>query len=210
MKIFEITDKFKVIRSTPQEVQLQSPANKTTITTTPSALSQNPTDPNLMVLNLSNPAQASSMPAQAQDQKPGMPGQAQTPGTPAQAPDQAQGQTPGMQSPDQAQGQTPGMPAQAPAAGQQLPQVGAEVELPDNIGSTVQSETFDDKDLMNSGKNKDIGGPNGGDETDDFIDDVVDHKWEKNAGRSNRNIIKPEPVRESAELIAMLTIAGLR
>lgn len=202
MKINEITNTFKVMRSTPQEVQVQSPTTNTTITTTPAAFSQNPQDPKSMMLNLGNTMQSPGTSGQAPAAQGQVPGQ--IPGMQGQAP-AAQGQAPAAQEQGQAaQGQAPG------TAGQQLPQVGAEVELPDNFGSTMQSETFDDDDLVDSGKNKDIGGPNGGDKTDDVIDDVVDHSWEKTAGRSNRNVIQPEPVRESAELIAMLTIAGLR
>lgn len=202
MKINEITNTFKVMRSTPQEVQVQSPTTNTTITTTPAAFSQNPQDPKSMMLNLGNTMQSPGTSGQAPAAQGQVPGQ--IPGMQGQAPAaQEQGQAAQGQG-QAAQGQAPG------TAGQQLPQVGAEVELPDNFGSTMQSETFDDDDLVDSGKNKDIGGPNGGDKTDDGIDDVVDHSWEKTAGRSNRNVIQPEPVRESAELIAMLTIAGLR
>jgi hypothetical protein len=62
---------------------------------------------------------------------------------------------------------------------------------------------------MKSKHNDPIGGPNGGDKTDDFIDDVTDHDFEKHAGKSIRKE-KHTQVHESEELIAMLTIAGLR
>lgn len=204
MKIFEITDKFKVLQSSPQGIKLASQNGTEISLPNASGLAPDPQNPKAATLDLSKivttnqPIGQSEPGATAPQAATGQQVATAQPGTPAQEP------APGTS----AQAPAPGTSAQAPAAGQQLPQVGSEVELANNLG--MQSETFNDKDLMNSGKNTDIGGPNGGDETDDFINDVVDHKWEKNAGRSNRNIMKPEPVRESAELIAMLTIAGLR
>ena len=196
MKINEITGAFKVMRSTPQEVQLQSPTDKTTITTTPAAFSQNPTDPKSMVLNLGNAAQA--------------PGQPTPPNPNAAAPAQPTSSNPNAAPDPNAPAPAPGQPNAAPVPGQlPLPEVGSEVELPDDIGSTMQSETFNNSDLVKNG-NKPIGGRKGNDETDDFIDDVTDHDFEKHAGRSKRNYVKPEPIRESEDLIAMLTIAGLR
>ena len=219
MKINEITDKFKVVRSTPQEVQLQSPANKTTITTTPSAFSQNLDNPSALTLNLGNTApgqpqsptqpagqpQTQQSPTQPLGQQPA--GQPQTQQSPTQP--SGQPQTPQQaQSSDPAHGQTTA-PGTTSAEGQPIiPQVGAEVELPDDIGSTMQSETFDVKDLVKNG-NKPIGGRNGSDSTDDFIDDVTDDE-NHSSGRNKRTFVKPDPIRESEELIAMLTIAGLR
>jgi len=218
MKINEITGAFKVMRSTPQEVQLQSPTDKTTITTTPAAFSQNPKDPTSMVLNLGNsqqvaPGQPATQPtAQGTPAQPatqptaqGIPAQPATQptaqGIPAQPATQPTAQaSPGQQSDAQA--------TQPTAQATPLPQVGSEVELPDDIGSTVQSETFDNSDLVKNG-NKPIGGRKGGDKTADFIDDVTDDE-ENTSGRNKRTFVKPEPIRESEELIAMLTIAGLR
>jgi hypothetical protein len=201
MKINEITDKFKVMQSGPQGIKLAS-QNGTEITLPPgqaSALTPDPQNPKSSVLNLNNMA-TGQMPTTQPDAQP------QT---------AAPGQAPVGQAPT-APGQAPTAPGQAPTAlGQQpqLPKVGSEVELPDNIGSTMssnmQTEKFDDSDLVKNG-NKTIGGPKGGDKTDDLINDVEDHKWERTAGRSGRNVVQPNPVRESAELIAMLTIAGLR
>ena len=195
MKIYEIMDKFKVMQSSPQGIEIAS-QNGTTIKLPPeqaSAFTPDPQNPKSAVLNLSN-ASGSQPPAPAQGQQAtGQPAPAQ--GQPAPTPDQ-----------QATMGQ--------PAPGQpQLPQVGAEIELADTtMGSPVQAETFNDSDLISpiNRKHKHKNKPISGDPTDNFIDDVVDHKWEKNAGRSNRNVIQPEPIRESAELIAMLTIAGLR
>ena len=210
MKIYEIMDKFKVMQSSPQGIEIAS-QNGTTIKLPPeqaSAFTPDPQNPKSAVLNLSN-ASGSQPPAPAQGQQAtGQPAQGQpAQGQPAPAPGQpapAQGQP----APDQQA--TMGQPAPGQP---QLPQVGAEIELADTtMGSPVQAETFDDSDLISpiNRKHKHKNKPISGDPTGDFIDDVVDHKWEKNAGRSNRNVIQPEPIRESAELIAMLTIAGLR
>ena len=209
MKINEITGAFKVMRSTPQEVQLQSPTDKTTITTTPAAFSQNPTDPKSMVLNLGNAAQAPGQPNAAPDPNAPAP-DPNAPGQPNVAPN-PNASAPGQPTSPDPNAPAPGQPnAAAPVPGQPpLPEVGSEVELPDDIGSTIQSETFNDSDLVKNG-NKPIGGRKGNDKTGDFIDDVTDHDFEKHAGRSKRNYVKPEPIRESEDLIAMLTIAGLR
>lgn len=213
MKINEITNTFKVVRSTPQEVQVQSPTTNTTITTTPAAFSQNPQDPKSMMLNLGNTMQSPGTSGQApaaQEQEQGqVPGQ--VPGMQGQAPAaQEQGQAPaaqGQATQGQGQGQAPAAQGQAPGtAGQQLPQVGAEVELPDNFGSTMQSETFNDNDLVDSKKNKDVSG----DKSNDYINDITNDDETYKSGRSQRNFSQHAPVKESAELIAMLTIAGLR
>jgi hypothetical protein len=197
MKIKEITenaDSYKVMQSSPQGIELAAP-DGTKINLPPEkagAVQLNPQDPNKAVLNLNNPALGQPAPVAGQQAAPGqlapVAGQQAAPGQPAQQGQQA-------------------APGQQPATG--LPPVGASVELADNNTSTIQAaEGVDDEDLIDSGKNHDIGD----DPTDDFIDDVVDHDWEKAAGvgRSKRVYAKPEPVRESAELIAMLTIAGLR
>lgn len=76
------------------------------------------------------------------------------------------------------------------------PKVGSDVEI--DTTDIQTSEAMGEKDLISKKGNKDIGG----DPTDDFIDDVVDKEFERGA-RGKR-------VRESAELEAMLTIAGLR
>lgn len=193
MKINEITDKFKVMQSSPQGIKLAA-QNGTEINLPPeqaNSITPNPQNPKSSVLNLNTPQQVQA-----------------TADTNQSAEQPTQGQ------PTQGQPAPIGQPTQGQPApiGQQpqLPKVGSEVELADNVGSIMQAETFDEDDLVDSGKNKDIGGPNGNDKTDDFIDDVIDKKWEKTAGRSNRNVIQPDPIKESAELIAMLTIAGLR
>ena len=203
MKINEIMDKFKVMQSSPQGIEIAS-QNGTTIKLPPeqaSAFTPDPQNPKSAVLNLSN-ASGGQPPAPVQ-------GQSETdhPAPGQQAPGQ---QAPGQPAPVPGQQATMGQPAPGQP---QLPQVGDEIELADTtMGSPVQAETFDDSDLISpiNRKHKHKNTPIGGDPTDDFIDDVVDHKWEKHAGRSNRNVIQPEPIRESAELIAMLTIAGLR
>jgi hypothetical protein len=205
MKIYEIMDKFKVMQSSPQGIEIAS-QNGTTIKLPPeqaSAFTPDPQNPKSAVLNLSN-ASGSQPPAPAQGQ--------QATGQPAPAQgQQATGQpAQGQPAPTPDQQATMGQPAPGQP---QLPQVGAEIELADTtMGSPVQAETFNDSDLISpiNRKHKHKNKPISGDPTGDFIDDVVDHKWEKNAGRSNRNVIQPEPIRESAELIAMLTIAGLR
>ena len=193
MKINEITDKFKVMQSSPQGIKLAA-QNGTEINLPPehaNSITPNPQNPKSSVLNLNTPQQVQTTS-----------GQPAPTGTDQSADQSTLGQPVPTGQPTQGQPVPTGQP--------QLPQVGSEVELADNVGSIMQAETFDKDDLVDSGKNKDIGGPNGNDKTGDFIDDVVDHKWEKTAGRSSRNVIQPEPVRESAELIAMLTIAGLR
>jgi len=194
MKIYEITDKFKVMQSSPQGIKLAA-QNGTEINLPPeqaNSITPNPQNPKSSVLNLNTPQQVKPTSGQPAPTGTDQPADQSTLGQPAPTGQPTQGQ--------------PAPTAQQP----QLPQVGSEVELADNVGSIMQAETFDDDDLVDSDENNDIGGPNGNDETDDFIDDVVDHEWEKTAGRSSRNVIQPEPVRESAELIAMLTIAGLR
>lgn len=96
----------------------------------------------------------------------------------------------------------------APAQPQQPqgPQVGAEVELP--TSDVAATETFDNDDLIGSGKNKPIGGKDG-DKTDSLIRQVLDPDYEDTA-RSMRNVKNTLPVHESEDLIAVLTIAGLR
>ena len=82
------------------------------------------------------------------------------------------------------------------------PQLGAEIEL----GDLQATETIDD-DLMSASHNGDIGR----DPTDSFINSVVDRDFEKHAlGRSRRHAPMQHVVRESQDLIDMLTIAGLR
>jgi hypothetical protein len=203
MKIKEITLKedYKVTKIDPANgAELTDPANPDLKITMPIAqLQPDQTDPNKYTMNAAGlPAQLTGQPAQAPEQlAPSQTGELAT-GQPAQQP--ATGQQP-------AQPATGQQPAQ-PATGQQpqppekpkQPQVGSEVKLAE------KSNAFDNNDLIKSGKNKSISG----DPTNDFIDDVVDHDFEKHAGKSIRKVVKPEPVRESEELIAMLTIAGLR
>ena len=71
------------------------------------------------------------------------------------------------------------------------------------------AETQEEDDTIESEKNQDIGG----DPTDEFIDDVVDHSWERSSRSYNMNGkvsgsrgILPE----NDELSKWLTIAGLR
>lgn len=209
MKINEITQPYKITQINPTMGAEISAPDGTKINLPPekmAALLPDPHNPNGAKLNLATPAQQPQAPKPATQTQsdnssdgqiaPPMPQSGQSSPEPAQAPAQpAQAQQPAGQ--------------QAQPQQQQLPKVGTEVELDDNIGSTMQSETFDDvddDDLLSSGENKDIGG----DPTDDFINDVVDKDFEKNAGRSKRNIVKPDPIKESEELLAMLTIAGLR
>ena len=213
MKIKEITLKedYKVTKIDPANgAELTDPANPDLKITMPIAqLQPDQTDPNKYTMNAAGlPAQLTGQPAQAPEQlAPSQTGDLAT-GQPAQQP--ATGQQPAQQP---ATGQQPAQPATGqqpaqPATGQQpqppekpkQPQVGSEVKLAE------KSNAFDNNDLIKSGKNKSISG----DPTNDFIDDVVDHDFEKHAGKSIRKVVKPEPVRESEELIAMLTIAGLR
>jgi hypothetical protein len=213
MKIKEITENFKVTNSSPEKVEISSADGNTKITAPPTAIQQDPSKPNTGMLDLSkvNLGQTGqSQPPQAQGQTPpagqpapaGQMGDQQSQAAPEQTP-------PAGQTPQAAPGQTPPAGQPAPQQQAQLPKVGSEIELPDNIGSTIQSETFDDKkdpDLIASGKNGDIDG----DETNDFIKDVTDDDKVYNSGRSQRNVVQPDPIKESEELIAMLTIAGLR
>lgn len=211
MKIKEITESnYKVTASSPDKVEIASADGATKISTPPNAIQQDPSKPNTGMLDLSNINLGQPGQTQANTQTMGQP----VNGQPEQSPQVTTGQAPqpgqtppAGQQPVNGQPPQPGQPQ--PPQQPQLPKVGSEIELDDNIGSTIQSETVDDvndDDLLASGKNKDVGG----DQTDDFIDDVVDHKWEKNAGKSQRNVVQPDPIKESAELIAMLTIAGLR
>lgn len=81
-----------------------------------------------------------------------------------------------------------GMQQQQPVG----PTMGAEVELPIGMQTT---ETQEENDLMKSGINH----PIGGDPTDDLINDIT---------KKDRH--HAHHVRESAELDAMLVIAGLK
>jgi hypothetical protein len=217
MKIKEITENYKVMQSSPQGIELAS-QDGTKISLPPEkagALQPDPTNPKVSTLDLSNQnLNVSASQGQQTGQQPPVNGQ-QPANNQQQTGQQSNVQSTGQQP---ANGQQP-IPGQQPANGQQpipgqqqqpqLPQIGSEVELDDNVGSTMQSETVDDvddKDLIASGKNKDVGG----DPTDEYIKDVTDKEFERNARRSNRNVVNPIPVRESEELIAMLTIAGLR
>jgi hypothetical protein len=210
MKIKEITENFKITSSSPDKVEIASADGNTKITAPPTAIQQDPSKPNtgmldLSKVNLGQPGQPQPPQAQGQTPPTGQMGDQQGQPQPA-------GQTPPTgQAPQPIPGQTP--PAgQPPAADQQqaqLPKVGSEIELPDNIGSTIQSETFDDKkdpDLIASGENGDIDG----DETDSFIKDITNDDEVYKSGRSGRTVVQPDPIKESEELIAMLTIAGLR
>lgn len=214
MKINEITQQnYKVTQSSPQGIEIASP-DGTKINLPPEklgAIHQDPSNPNMATLDLTNANAGQPMQQAGKETMGQQPANGQQP---AQTPPDGQvatGQPP-------IQGQQPAQPGQQPANGQapqpgqpqqpQLPKVGSEIELDDNVGSTMQEmlDDKDDEDLMASRKNKDISG----DPTDKFINDVVDKKFEKNAGRSQRNVVQPDPIRESEELIAMLTIAGLR
>ena len=214
MKIKEITEgNYKVTQSDPEKVEISSADGATKITTTPAAIQPKPNTTNISTLNLNPNVQQQGNNTMGQPVANGQQPAQQVP--PAGQPDNGQpqqGQIPvaNGQQPATGQAPQPGQPAQ-PAQQQQmqLPKVGSEIELPDDIGSTMQSENVDDvddEDLMASGHNKDIGG----DPTDKFIDDVVDKEFEKHAGKSHRNVVQPDPIKESEELIAMLTIAGLR
>lgn len=199
MKIKEITETFKITSSSPDKVEIASADGNTKITAPPSAIQQDPSKPNTSTLDLNNVNSSQSGQPQQTSQMGDHSGQPQQAGQAQLVP----GQTPPEGQPAPIPGQ------QAVQQQSQLPKVGSEIELPDDIGSTMQSETVDDvddKDLIASGHNKDISG----DPTDKFINDVVDKEFEKHAGKSQRNIVQPNPIKESAELIAMLTIAGLR
>lgn len=218
MKIKEITLKedYKITKIDPANgAEITDPANPDFKITMPIAqLQPDQTDPNKYTMSAAGmPSQVTNQPAQAPEQlAPSQTGELAT-GQPAPTAQQpATGQQPAPNAQQPATGQQPAPNAQQPATGQQpapntqppekpkQPQVGSEVKLAE------KSNAFNNDDLIKSKKNK----PIGGDPTDDFIDDVVDHDFEKHAGKSSRKIVKPEPVRESEELIAMLTIAGLR
>jgi len=87
------------------------------------------------------------------------------------------------------------------------PKVGSDVEFATTDIQTT--ETYDDEELTDNHPNdfsKDLVGKKnhsvGGDATDNFIAQVTDREFEKSARNGG--------IRESEELIAMLTIAGLR
>jgi hypothetical protein len=80
------------------------------------------------------------------------------------------------------------------------PKVGSDVEFATTDIQTT--ETLGDEDLMVSKDGKTQNKPIGGDATDRFISQVSDREFERNA-RHGR-------ISESEDLIAMLTIAGLR
>jgi len=68
------------------------------------------------------------------------------------------------------------------------------------------------KDTMAQGGG-DVGGKSGGDETDDFIDDVKDKDFERknrNPGSGNRGPISGGKLKETDELYKWLTIAGIK
>jgi hypothetical protein len=212
MKIKEITESnYKVTQSDPEKVEISSADGATKITTTPAAIQPKPNTPNISTLNL-NPANAPQGQQGNETMGQPVPGQQPAPAQQGQVPQDGQpqqGQIPVANGQQPAPGQQqPGQPAPQQQQQAQLPKVGSEIELPDNIGSTMQEmlDDKDDADLIASHENKDISG----DPTDDFINDVVDKKFEKNSGRNHRNVVHPTPIKESEELIAMLTIAGLR
>jgi hypothetical protein len=187
MKINEITDKFKVMQSSPQGIKLAA-QNGTEINLPPeqaNSIIPDPQNPKSSVLNLNTPQQVQPTLGQPEQGQPVPTGTDQSAGQPVPTGEPAQGQ--------------PVPTGQQP----QLPQVGSEVELADNVGSTMQTEKFNNTDLVDSGKNADISG----DKTDDYINDITNDDDTYTSGRSKRT---SNPIKESAELIAMLTIAGLR
>lgn len=109
------------------------------------------------------------------------------------------------------QGGSPGaavVPEKPLAAGAQIT-VNAEslVNMP-VLTPETQEEDKEEDDLIQSGKNKDIGG----DPTDEFINQVVDRKWERFArgDMRPRGSIDRVVLPESDELYKWLTIAGLK
>jgi hypothetical protein len=62
------------------------------------------------------------------------------------------------------------------------PQVGSEIEIPDDLPAFESLVT--DPDLISSKRNSDVGG----DPADDYIDDIVDHDFEKHASRNSREL----------------------
>lgn len=91
-----------------------------------------------------------------------------------------------------------------PAAQQIGPKVGSNIDIPTTdiqTTETIEDDDLDDQDLMTSDSGEEQNKPVGGDATDKFISDVTDKEFE----RSVRG-----KVAESEDLIAMLTIAGLR
>jgi hypothetical protein len=72
----------------------------------------------------------------------------------------------------------------------------------------TQEEEQEEEDLMHSGKNKDIGG----DTTDEFINQVIDRKWERfsRGSMSPKGVASRNVLPESDELSKWLTIAGLK
>lgn len=79
------------------------------------------------------------------------------------------------------------------------PKVGSDVEI--DTTDIQTTETMGDEDLIVSPKGKKQNKTVGGDPTDRFIDQVTDKEFERNARGK---------LRESDELNAMLTIAGLK
>jgi len=78
----------------------------------------------------------------------------------------------------------------------------------DSLGQTSMGETQEEEendDLIGSGKDGIIGGPSGGDKTDDLIHDVTDKEFEQHA-RGDRTTSNSE----NDELNRWLTIARLK
>lgn len=82
------------------------------------------------------------------------------------------------------------------------PELGDNVNLPHDSVTTETQDEEEEKDLIVfNGKRRRNKRKIGGDSGDDFIDDIIDHKWQNNAiGK----------LKESDMLYKMLTIAGLK
>lgn len=79
-----------------------------------------------------------------------------------------------------------------------LPQIGDVINLPNDSFASENIKDELDKDLINPKINRKVGGDPG----DDFINDIIDKKWERAA-------LKPRKLKESDALYKMLIIAGL-
>lgn len=72
----------------------------------------------------------------------------------------------------------------------------------------TSEEDLEDEDLIGSGEDGDVGG----DPTDNYIDDIIDKKWERAARSGTSKVVSPVPSKlaETDELYKWLTIAGIK
>ena len=97
----------------------------------------------------------------------------------------------------------------------EVPNVASGQQINIQTATTEATEEEEEEDdLVSRHGNKNIGGGDYEDEdgAGDFINDVVDHEWERNAGRgmSSRALGNRSPVSGNDELNRWLTIAGIK